>query len=160
MRHIPGFLTTSLVYAELNNRDLLAQAFPMLHPVIVLLSLIGFYRMRKIMEINDSVKSFCKTTIILLPLFLIVYYFSHIHFSSFPLRDVFMEVHFIKGAFELSKYLILNPETGNTYFPLFQVHFGVMNHFYAYNLFNSHWISPFYLFFFSFFATTVFILLL
>lgn len=144
-----GFLTISLVYAELNNRGLLAQAFPILYPVIILLSLIGFYRVREIMEINDSVKSFFKTTIMLLPLFLIVYYFSHIHFSSFPLRDIFMEVHFMKGAIELSKYFILNPETGNSYFPLFQVHFGVMNHFYAYNLFNSHWISLFYLFFFQ-----------
>lgn len=144
-----GFLTISLVYAELNNRGLLAQAFPILYPVIILLSLIGFYRVREIMEINDTVKSFFKTTIILLPLFLIVYYFTYIHFSSFPLRDIYMEVHLMKGAIELSKYFILNPETGNTYFPLFQVHFGIMNHFYAYNLFNSHWISPFYLFFFQ-----------
>lgn len=144
-----GFLTISLVYAELNNRDLLAQAFPTLHPVIVLLSLIGFYRMREMMEINDSVKSFFRKTVIFLPLFLIAYYFTYIHFSSFPLRDIYMEVHLMKGAIELSKYFIVNPETGNTYFPLFQVHFGVMNHFYAYNLFNSHWISPFYLFFFQ-----------
>lgn len=144
-----GFLTISLVYAELNNRDLLAQAFPTLHPVIVLLSLIGFYRMREMMEINDSVKSFFRKTVIFLPLFLIAYYFTYIHFSSFPLRDIYMEVHLMKGAIELSKYFIVNPATGNTYFPLFQVHFGVLNYFYAYNLFNSHWISPFYLFFFQ-----------
>lgn len=144
-----GFLTISLVYAELENRGLLAQAFPMLHPIIILFSLTGFYRVREIMEINDTVKSFFKTTLILLPLFLIVYYFPYIHFSSFPLRDIFQEVHLMKGAIELSKYFILNPATGDSYFPLFQVHFGVLNHFYAYNLFNSHWISPFYLFFFQ-----------
>lgn len=144
-----GFLVISLVYAELNNRDLLAQAFPILYPVIILFSLTGFYRVREIMLINDTVSFFFKTTLILSPLFLIVYYFTYIHFSSLPLRDIFMEVHLIKGAIELSKYFVLNPATGNTYFPLFQVHFGVLNHFYAYNLFNSHWISPFYLFLFQ-----------
>ncbi|MEK7776094.1 MAG: hypothetical protein AAB331_01795, partial [Planctomycetota bacterium] len=145
-----GFLTISLVYAELNNRGLLAQAFSMLHPIIILFALTGFYRVREIMQINDTVKSFFKTTLMLLPIFLIVYYFYFIHFSSFPLRDIFMEAHFMKGALELSKYYILNIATGDSYFALYQVHLGVLNHFYASDLINLHWILPFYIFLFQY----------
>ncbi len=145
-----GFLIISLAYTELNNMGLLAQAFPIIYPIIILSSLIGFYRVRGILEINDTVKSFFKTTLMLLPLFFIVYYFYFIHFSSFPLRDIFMEAHFMKGALELSKYYILNIGTGDSYFALYQVHLGVLNHFYASDLINLHWILPFYIFFFQY----------
>jgi hypothetical protein len=61
-----------------------------------------------------------------------------------------MEAHFMKGALELSKYYILNVETGNSYFALYQVHLGVLNHFYASDLINLHWILPFYIFLFQY----------
>ncbi len=55
----------------------------------------------------------------------------------------------MKGAMEFSKYYFINHATGNTYIPLIQVNMGVLNHFYSYDLINSQWIIPFYMFIFN-----------
>lgn len=143
-----GFLLISLAYAELNNRDLLPGVFALAYPFFNLFSLVGFYHAREIFEINDTFRSVLKTVLLLFPLFLIAYYFHYIHFSPFPLRDIFQEIHFMKWALEFSKYHILSV-ANDSYFALLQVHSGLLNHFFKYNLINSQWILPAYLFFFN-----------
>lgn len=147
-----GFLLISLIYVHLDNNDKLPGAFFLLYPAINLLSLFGFYNTRNILQPGDKFKDHLITLAKLLPLFLVVYYFYFIHFSSFPLRDIFMEAHFMKGALEFSRYYILNIATGDSYFALYQVHLGVLNHFYASDLINLHWILPFFLFLFQYFC--------
>jgi len=141
-----GFLVISLIYTEHSIHDALPSRMFLLYPVINFLSLAGFYRSRDILKVNDTVRSVRNSFLISLPLFLIVYYYLFIHFSPFPFRDIFMEVHFMKGALEFSKYNILNPATGDTYFALLQVHSGLLHHFFGYNLINSQWILPAYLY--------------
>ena len=145
-----GFLFISLLYTELNNRNYLSQSFFLLYPLINILSFLGFYRLREIIEINDNLKTYLKTFVIITPVIFLSYYFSYIHFTQFPLRDIYVETLFMKGALELSKYYVLNPETGNTYFALLQVHEGVLNHFYKFDLINAQWIMPIYLSFFHY----------
>lgn len=145
-----GFVFITLLYMQLNVMQLLQGVFLFLYPTLNLLSLHGFYNTREILQINDTFKSSLKTIAILSPLFFITYYFHFVHFSPFPLRDIFQDVHFMKGALELSKYRIINIATGDSYIPLLQVNWGVLNHFYNYNLINSQWILPIYAFLFNY----------
>jgi hypothetical protein len=145
-----GFVFITLLYMQLNVMQSLPSVFPFLYPALNLLSLHGFYNTREILQINDTFKSSLKTIAILSPLFFITYYFHFVHFSPFPLRDIFQDVHFMKGALELSKHYIINIATGDSYIPLLQVNWGVLNYFYNYNLINSQWILPIYAFFFNY----------
>lgn len=143
-----GFVLISLAYTRLNNRDFLPGCFFLVYPLINIISLVGFYHVRQILEASDRFRSMLKTIMVLSPVFLINYYFHYIHFSPFPLRDIYQEVHFMKGALEFSKYYILNIPSCPTYFALLPVHSGLLHHFFGYNLINSQWILPAYLFFF------------
>jgi len=144
-----GFVFITLIYAHLNNNDL-PGVFVLLYPSINLLSLYGFYNTREILRTDSQAKSYIKIFLILSLVFSISYYFDYFHFAKFPQRDIYQGVHFMKGAMELSKYYLINPATGNTYIPLIQVNMGVLNHFYNYDLINSEWIMPFYLFIFNY----------
>lgn len=145
-----GFLLIAFLYAELNNTDNLTAVFSFVYPTINLLSLYGFYKTRHIYNLNKDIKHHIKSIIVLTPVFALLYYFYFMHFSEYPLRDIYQEVHFMKGATEFAKYNILNIATAGSYFPLYQVHFGLLNHFYNYNLINSQWIMPFYIFIFQY----------
>ena len=144
-----GFVFITLIYAHIGN-DNLPGVFVLLYPAINLLSLYGFYNTREILRTDGQAKSYVKTFLILSLAFSISYYFYYFHFAKFPQRDIYQGVHFMKGAMELSKYYFINPATGNTYIPLIQVNMGVLNHFYSYDLINSEWIMPFYLFIFNY----------
>lgn len=144
-----GFVFITLIYAHIGN-DNLPRVFVLLYPAINLLSLYGFYNTREILTIDGQAKSYIKIFLILSLAFSISYYFDYFHFAKFPQRDIYQGVHFMKGAMELSKYHFINPHTGNTYVPLIQVNMGVLNHFYNYDLINSEWIMPFYLFIFNY----------
>lgn len=143
-----GFVFITLLYLQLNLSGSLGGVFALLYPLLMFLSLHGFYNAREILQADEEFKGLLKYILMLIPLFFVFYYFHFMHFASFPLRDIFMEVHFMKGAMELSKYRIINIATGDTYIPLLQVFYGLLNHFYAYDLINSQWILPFYSFLF------------
>ena len=143
-----GFVLIPLLYLQLNLSDFLEGVFLLLYPLLMFLSLHGFYNAREILQADEEFKCLLKYILMLIPLFFVFYYFHFMHFASFPLRDIFMEVHFMKGAMELSKYQIINIATGDTYIPLLQVFYGLLNYFYSYDLINSQWILPFYSFLF------------
>lgn len=146
-----GFVLISLIYNHLGIKNfLLGGACYLLYPFLNVMSLHGFYNVRKILQFNDSLKSILKTFFILTPLIFLSYYFKFIHFSPFPFRDIFQDVHFMKGALEISKFHIVNVATGDSYIPLLQVFWGVLNSCYHYNLMNSQWILPIYAFIFNY----------
>jgi hypothetical protein len=144
-----GFVLISLAYTELNNDNKLPGVFFAAYPFFNLFSLLGFYQTREVLEIDDSFWSLIKTILLVLPISCAAYYFHYVHFSPFPLRDIFQEVHFMKGALEFSNFQIINIATGDSYIALLQVHSGLLNHFFAYNLINSQWILLAYLFLFG-----------
>ena len=72
------------------------------------------------------------------------FYLKFVHFSDFPLMDVFQNVHFMKGGHELARFGILNRETANSYMPTLQVFWGLFHKYYGFNLFaaNTYFIVP------------------
>lgn len=71
-----------------------------------------------------------------------IYYYQYLHFANFPERDIFQDIHFMKGALEFSRFGILNLFTADSYIPLLQVHWGLMNQFFGYDLLRSQWLLP------------------
>lgn len=144
-----GIVAITLLYQDLERRQLLSNWFSYIYPAILALSIIGYYRARSIFDIDkEALISTAKTLAWIVPVALLSYYFLFLKFSSFPLRDIFQETHFIKGAHELARFQILNPYITASYLSVIQVHLGLLNHFYGYDLINSQWILPVYAYFF------------
>lgn len=144
-----GIVAVTLLYQDLERMQQLSAWFPYVYPVLLMLSLSGYYRARSILEIDRSaLVSAARTLAWIAPVALLSYYFLFLKFSSFPLRDIFQETHFMKGAHELSRFQVLNPYITASYLSVIQVHLGLLNHFYKYDLINSQWILPVYAYFF------------
>ncbi|KAF0144493.1 MAG: hypothetical protein FD156_1797 [Nitrospirae bacterium] len=139
-----GFSLITLTYTELSNRDMLAALFMPVYLMFYLLSVAGFYRTRELLT-DTGVCQAAGSVLLISPVLAFAYYFNYMYFSPFPLRDIFMETHFMKGALEFSKYNILNIATGDTYMPLLQVGSGLLHRFYEFDLINGQWILPAYL---------------
>jgi len=142
-----GFVFIPLFYISIGNEKLTG-LFCFLYPLLNLLSLHGFYNTMGILYFKNVSKYYLNIFVTLFLVYLPVYYFHFMHFSRFPLRDLYQDIHFMKGAMELSKYYFLNLSTAHTYLPLIQVHTGLLNHFYGCDLINLHWILPLFSFFF------------
>lgn len=138
-----GFVFITLFYQELERWDLLIDYFSYTYPLLFILSLAGFYRGRQLIG-GVPLRPHLITVALLSPLLLVFYYFYFIKFTSFPLRDIFQEVHFMKGALELSKFHVLNPFTADSYIPVQQVHLALLHHWYGYDLLHSQWLLPIY----------------
>jgi hypothetical protein len=152
-----GFVAISLLHQELERTRTLETVFPWLFPALGVLSLLGYYRSRQLLSIDATAwKSATKTLLLLLPFAAFTYYFHYLFFSSFPLRDVFQETHFMKGALELSRTQLLNPYITASYLPFIQLLLGQLNHFYGLDLMNANWILPAYVYFFHLACYAVF----
>ena len=138
-----GFVFIALFYQQLERWKVLADYFSYTYPLFFILSLVGFYRGRQLIS-GVSLRPHLITVALLSPLLLIFYYFYFIKFTAFPLRDIFQEVHFMKGALELSKFHVLNPFTADSYIPVQQVHLALLHHWYGYDLLHSQWVLPIY----------------
>jgi len=144
-----GLVSVTLVYQEAERYRVLPVIFPYLYPAIKALSVLGFLRAWRLFEFGDqSFRNAAWTLVVIGPVAVITYYFLYIQFSSYPLRDIFQQMHFMKGALELSKFQILNPFVSSAYLSIIQVHLGLLHHFYGYDLINSQWILPVCIYFF------------
>lgn len=140
-----GMVAVTLLYQDVERLWLLKIMFPYLYTALLVLSLMGYFRSRTLLTASDAtLKSTAVTLAWLVPVALLSYYLQYLKFSSFPLRDIFQETHFMKGAHELSRFQVLNPFITASYLSIIQVHQGLLNHFYNYNLLNSQWILPGY----------------
>ena len=137
-----GLTGHTIVYQQLERYDLLQQLYPGLYPLALGGALVGFYREHTLLHTDSSDRTSFLGAAVLLPLMLLMYAFYYLKFTQYPLRDVFQETHFMKGAMELARFHILNPFTADSYIPLLQVHLGVLHDWYGYDLLSSQWILP------------------
>lgn len=152
-----GMVSVTLLYQDLQRLQFLTSAFPYLYFLVKLLSLIGYYRARVLLMIEPArLKAAALMLLWLAPVAFLAYYLVFMHFASFPLRDIFQETHFMKGAHELSRFQVLNPFITSSYLSVIQVHLGLLNHFYQYDLLNSQWILPAYTYLFHLACYAVF----
>lgn len=152
-----GFVAISLLHQELERSHLLQAVFPWLFPALTALSLFGCYRSREWLVVDATTgKRAAKTLLLLLPFAAFAYYFQYLYFSSFPLRDIFQETHFMKGAHELSRTQVLNPFITASYLPLIQILLGQLHHFYGLDLLRANWILPAYAYLFHLACYAVF----
>lgn len=137
-----GLTGQTIVYQQLERLDLLQPIYPVLYPLALGGAVVGFYRDHRLLSIDSSDRNQLLGAAVLSPLVLLVYSFYYLKFSQYPLRDIFQETHFMKGAMELARFHILNPFTADSYIPLLQVHLGLLQDWYGYDLVASQWILP------------------
>ncbi len=153
-----GFVATTLVYQELERQDVLRAVFVPIYFTLLGLSLLGYYRAREILVVDrNSLRNASSEFLWMLPVAAVTYYFHYVHFTSFPLRDIFQQTHFMKGALEFSQAQILNPYITGSYLPYMQILLGQLHHFYGVDLFRAQWILPAVAFFFHLSCYAVFI---
>ena len=124
--------------------------------VFKLCSLIGLLRFVGIKRRNrGEVAAYRNTFFYVLAIALVAgisYYIKFIHFSKFPLMDVFQNVHFMKGGHEFSKFGILNLNTADSYMPTLQIMWGIFHRYYSFDLFAANILFLFPIFIFHILA--------
>lgn len=73
---------------------------------------------------------------------LLAYIHWFIVYTNYPLRDIFQDIHFYKGALEFSRDSVLNLNTANSYIPIFQSVFGLSHKLVHYDMITMSWLSP------------------
>ena len=153
-----GLISVTLLYQELERTRLLLPAFPYLYPALLPLSLVGYYRCRKLISVNrEAAIRVVRALSWLLPVAAVSYYFVFIHFSSYPLHDVFQRTLFMKMALELSRTGIFNVYISGSYPPIIGVMLAHLHHFYGFDLLRGQWILPAYAWLFHMACYAVFI---
>ena len=153
-----GLISVTLLYQELERTRLLLSAFPHLYPALLLLSLVGHYRCRELISVNrEAAIRVVRALSWLLPVAAVSYYFVFIHFSSYPLHDVFQRTLFMKAALELSRTGIFNVYVSGSYPPIIGVMLAHLHHFYGFDLLRGQWILPAYAWLFHMACYAVFI---
>ncbi len=153
-----GFVAVTLVYQELERENVLRVIFTTTYAALLGASLFGYYRARELLTVDvGSLRQTVRALIWLLPAAAVVYYFHYVHFTSFPLRDIFQQTHFMKGALEFSQAQILNPYITGSHLPSIQILLGLLHHFYGLDLFRAQWILPLAAFVFNLSCYAVFI---
>ena len=137
-----GLTSQTVVYQQLERLNFLQQLYPALYPAALGVAIVSFYRERSLLHIDSSDRTSLLGTATLIPLMLLMYAFYYLKFAQYPLRDIFQETHFMKGAMELARFHILNPFTADSYIPLLQVHLGLLHDWYGYDLLRSQWLLP------------------
>lgn len=139
-----GIAVISLRYVELTINGQ-PQHVDLVYYVLYMISVVGYIKANSLFIYDERAKALLKSLMIILPVWLVSYYFFYWHFSPYPFRDIFMETHFMKGAEEFAKHGFVNLATGDTYIPLYQVGAGLMRRFFNFDLIHGQWILPAYL---------------
>lgn len=138
-----GMTAQTILYQHLERIDFLREIYFLLYPATFIVALYGLYMERSLFNIAASDRQQLVVWLLLYtPLIALTYAFYFLKFTQFPLRDIFQETHFMKGATELARFHILNPFTADSYIPVLQVHLGLLHDWYGYDLLASQWILP------------------
>ena len=129
----------SLIYAFHSNNALFFQKDWLLFSFIFI-SYAGWYSYK--FDIIQLKNEWWKKWLAIFLVMFFFYYFYFIKFTSFPLRDVFQDVHFMKGALEYSRFGSLNPFTANSYLPIIQISFGLLHKLFQIDMFHLQWFIP------------------
>lgn len=139
-----GFVIVVLSFVELTiNRQQALTTFT--YAIFYAISSIGYFWARELLEIDERAKNLLKTLLSVIPVLVGLYYFFYWSFSPYPLRDIFMETHFMKAAEEFSRWGYVNMAISDTIIPVYHVSYGLLKHFYGFNLMHGQWILPAYL---------------
>ncbi len=137
-----GLTGHTILYQQLERLNLLQSFYPFLYPMALCGAAGGYYREKDLFCIDWSSREWRESVVIITPLVALTYSFYFLKFTRYPLRDIFQETHFMKGAMELAHFHVLNPYTADSYIPLLQVHLGLLQDWYGYDLLASQWILP------------------
>jgi hypothetical protein len=137
-----GLTGHTVIYQQLERLNLLQPLYPFLYPLTLCGSAYSYYREKELFCIDWSGREWRERAVIITPLVALTYSFYFLKFTRYPLRDIFQETHFMKGAMELAHFHVLNPFTADSYIPLLQVHLGLLQDWYGYDLLASQWILP------------------
>jgi hypothetical protein len=138
-----GMTAQTILYQQLERIDFLQKFYAFLYPATFVVTLYGFYKDRSLFTVASSDRQRLAEGIIFhIPLIVLTYSFYFLKFTQYPLRDIFQETHFMKGATELTRFHVLNPFTADSYIPVLQVHLGLLHDWYGYDLLASQWILP------------------
>jgi hypothetical protein len=138
-----GITAHTLLYQQLERLGILSSVYRYVFPATLIIAVLGLFSRHDIcapMLIRDL--RWRHGLIFHVPLLAIAYSFYYLKFSYFPLRDIFQETHFLKGAAELARFHILNPYTADSYIPVLQVHLGLLHDWYGLDLLASQWTTP------------------
>ena len=137
-----GLTGHTVLYQQLERLNLLQPLYPFLYPLTLCGAAYSYYREKELFCIDWSGREWRERAVIITPLVALTYSFYFLKFTRYPLRDIFQETHFMKGAMELAHFHVLNPYTADSYIPLLQVHLGLLQDWYGYDLLASQWILP------------------
>ena len=138
-----GMTAQTILYQQLERIDVLRDIYSLLYPAAFIVALYGLYKEESLFDIASSDRRQSAGWILFhTPLIALTYAFYFLKFTQYPLRDIFQETHFMKGATELARFHILNPFTADSYIPVLQVHLGLLHDWYGYDLLASQWILP------------------
>ncbi|MBX3237393.1 MAG: hypothetical protein KF814_14690 [Nitrospiraceae bacterium] len=137
-----GVVARTLVYQVFERSGWLQTLYGIMFPLDLFLSWWGWIRWRESMSFRPRSPQEWWLVGGLLSLVLVLYSFYYLKFTQFPLRDIFQETHFMKGAVELARFHILNPYTADSYIPMLQVQLGMLHGWYGFDLLISQWLLP------------------
>ena len=137
-----GSVLITILFQSLEKANLLKNGFMPLFVLIKVASSGGFLLFKGSWISGPKFRNVAFDFVLVSPIILFNYWIKYFVFAQYPLRDIFQETHFMKGAVELSRFQILNPYTADSYIPIPQVFLGLLHHFYGYDLINSQWILP------------------
>ncbi len=137
-----GVVARTLAYQVLERSGWLQALYGLTFPLDLCLACYGWFRWRESTSFRNRSRQEWWLLGGILSLALVLYSFYYVKFTQFPLRDVFQETHFMKGAIELARFHILNPYTADSYIPMLQVQLGTLHGWYGYDLLISQWLLP------------------
>jgi hypothetical protein len=142
-----GLVAITYVYLLVNTVVWLEPVYLRVYLLLHAASLAGYWVGRSLLIADADMRVLGTHLLLALPFAALSYWFYYLQFASPPLRDVFQEVHFIKGAMEIARYGFYNPmASALSYIPLLQFNFAQLHRFYGYDLLNAQWLQPWVMF--------------
>src|SRR3989344_23097 len=142
LSYVVGCVIITLIFFLREKYRLTVVVISDIYIALHVAALFGFLRNKDIFKPNGNSWGDSKLLVMVTPLFLVTYGIVYLVFSDYPLRDVFQETHFMKGALGLSRFDVLNPFSTDSYIPVIQTMNGMLHHYYGYDLLRTQWITP------------------
>ena len=134
-----GYISITMLFYSVQSFNLY---IPYNFEASLLLLALAIFNIKLPGQVNYNKKDFKRATVFTV-LFFILFYFNFVHLSNFQIRDLFQNVHFLKGIQEFSRFNFINFETANSYIPTSQVVFGVIAKIFKVNSLNiDYLIAP------------------
>ena len=141
-------IVVSFYWGELYQLSLGAQDF--IFYFYMALGVLGLAHLSEDLKAINWRASWGWSTLAVLLVVGVTQYVEGWHFYSFPARNLFADVHFLKGAIEFSETGILNLYTADSYWPFRQIMMGLLHRYFHLDLVVAYWFTPIWYFGLSF----------